>query len=387
MAQQQPTAQYTVVQQQEVPQATSAQQAATVQAMAYEMAEAMAESKVARLKAGWKAEWLDWQRSEEAAWAERLRSREAARAAELEEAFRGRESERQAAVARSQAEYSKVEAKLRATLGEVEARERRLQTAEEGLKQTHASKLSELQLLQRRVREEAKHQVEMERQRREVVERQLKQAEEALERGRMRTAEVEEDFEKFRRATRKVPEVNLRAELAQVMGEKAEAEARVEKERSAKQAALLEKETFRAHVHQLARALKREQDKATASARQEAEALRLEYLGKEERFVLDGDRAALKTIKEELDLLRGHAKAPHPSQQQQQQVHSSDATHVVGEASSSVQSMPVRGEDDAARLRREKEELLRTGQYRSGDIMIEQLNKAIAEAETRLYGD
>ena len=357
--------------------------------MVYEMAEAMAESKVTRLKAGWGAEWLDWQRSEEAAWAERLRTREAARAAELEEAFRGRESERQAAVARSQAEYSKVEAKLRATLGEVEARERRLQTAEEALKQTHASKLSELQLLQRRVREEAKHQVEMERQRREVVERQLKQCEEALERGRIRTAEVEEDFEKFRRANRKGPEVNLRAELAQVMGEKAEAEARVEKERAAKQAALLEKETFRAHVHQLARALKREQDKATASARQEAEALRLEYLGKEERFVLDGDRAALRTIKEELDLLRGYAKAPparHHHQPQATTQHSSDASNGMGNASTSAPSQPVSGEDDAARLRREKEELLRTGQYHSGDIMIEQLNKAIAEAETRLYG-
>ena len=45
----------------------------------------------------------------------------------------------------------------------------------------------------------------------------------------------------------------MRADLARLQGEKAEAEARVERERSEKNKALLEKEQFRAHVHHLAR--------------------------------------------------------------------------------------------------------------------------------------
>ena len=48
----------------------------------------------------------------------------------------------------------------------------------------------------------------------------------------------------------------MRADLARLQGEKAEAEARVERERSEKNKALLEKEQFRAHVHHLARALR-----------------------------------------------------------------------------------------------------------------------------------
>ena len=46
----------------------------------------------------------------------------------------------------------------------------------------------------------------------------------------------------------------MRADLARLQGEKAEAEARVAAERSEKNKALLEKEQFRAHVHHLARA-------------------------------------------------------------------------------------------------------------------------------------
>lgn len=52
-----------------------------------------------------------------------------------------------------------LEGKLRKALSEVEARERQLKAREESWKSDHAQKLSELQLLQRRLREETKHQV------------------------------------------------------------------------------------------------------------------------------------------------------------------------------------------------------------------------------------
>lgn len=52
-----------------------------------------------------------------------------------------------------------LEGKLRKALAEVEARERALKAREESWRSEHAQKLSELQLLQRRLREESKHQV------------------------------------------------------------------------------------------------------------------------------------------------------------------------------------------------------------------------------------
>lgn len=46
------------------------------------------------------------------------------------------------------------------------------------------------------------------------------------------------------------------------------------------------------------------QERETTCARREMEQLRLEYLAREERFMLDGDRNELRTIKQELDELR-----------------------------------------------------------------------------------
>lgn len=53
-----------------------------------------------------------------------------------------------------------LEGKLRKALSEVEARERQLKAREESWRTAHAQKLSELQLLQRRLKEETKHQVQ-----------------------------------------------------------------------------------------------------------------------------------------------------------------------------------------------------------------------------------
>ena len=55
--------------------------------------------------------------------------------------------------------FWQLEGKLRKALSEVEARERQLKAREESWRSEHAQKISELQLLQRRLREETKHQV------------------------------------------------------------------------------------------------------------------------------------------------------------------------------------------------------------------------------------
>ena len=119
------------------------------------LAEQIAQTKFTSLK----LEWEQFQRREEAKWTDRLRQKESTRMRELDDAFQNREKDRAAVVSRTQAEYVRLEAKLRKALAEVEARERRLAAAEEKLKQQHAQKLSELQLLQRRLREDSRHQV------------------------------------------------------------------------------------------------------------------------------------------------------------------------------------------------------------------------------------
>ncbi len=90
---------------------------------------------------------------------------------------------------------------------------------------------------------------------------------------------------------------------------KAGLEAALERERSEKHKALLQREEFRAHIHKLGEALQRHQEKDAVAAKRELEQLRLDYLAREERFMLDGDREELQRIKHELECLKSSASA------------------------------------------------------------------------------
>jgi len=104
-----------------------------------------------------------------------------------------------------------------------------------------------------------------------------------------------------------MPESVLREEVARLKAQLAESRAESERERRIRSEAELEKEHFRAQMHRVALALKREREKSAAVARQELEQLRLEFLAREERYVLDGDRDELRTIRYELAKLRAQA--------------------------------------------------------------------------------
>ncbi|CAM9315454.1 unnamed protein product [Phaeothamnion confervicola] len=245
-------------------------------------------------------QWEDWRQRQEASWAEGLRAKDEA----LVQRWEQREAERHKAMQRAQSDYAKLEARLRKALAEVEVRERTLQSREEALKTDHAARLAELQLLQRRLREESRHQVELEKMRAAALEKQLATHKAALSSAETRLRSCEDEFDRYRQAQRRTPEAALRLELAQATAAAAAATAETEKERSEKHKALLEREECRAHVHRLAAALKRQQRKEASAARRQLEQMRLEYLAREQRFALDGDRGELRTIKRELDELR-----------------------------------------------------------------------------------
>ncbi|CBJ32316.1 centrosomal protein 120 [Ectocarpus siliculosus] len=267
-------------------------------AAAVEAKAARAEAEVDLERA--RVEWERWRVVEEAKFAKRLREKDEA----LEQKWEAREATRRRELSHAQADYSKLEGKLRKALSEVGARERQLKAREESWKTDHAQKLSELQLLQRRLREETKHQVDLERMKVKALEKQVASHAKSLEDARARAAATDEDLERFRQQQRRTPEGGLRQEVYRLGAAKAEAEAQIERERSLKNKALLEKEEYRANIHKLARALRHHQERETTCARREMEQLRLEYLAREERFMLDGDRNELRTIKQELDELR-----------------------------------------------------------------------------------
>ncbi|KAH8058211.1 hypothetical protein JL722_6063 [Aureococcus anophagefferens] len=159
-------------------------------------------------------------------------------------------------------------------------------------------------MLEKRLRDESKHSIEAEVRARKAVEKALSGARASLDRAEKRAVQADADFDRWRAAHRRTPEAELVARVAKAKAEAAEHKGRVERARAETAEAVAERERLRAHVHRLARALQRAKDDAADRARRDLDELKLEYKGKEERFVLDGDRKALGDIKAELDALR-----------------------------------------------------------------------------------
>ncbi len=90
-------------------------------------------------------------------------------------------------------------------------------------------------------------------------------------------------YEKLRNQVKGMSEMALKDEVSRYKTHYLDCKAELERERRVKAEAIAEKEHYRAQMHRLALALKRERDKSAAIARQDLEQLRLEYLAREER--------------------------------------------------------------------------------------------------------
>jgi hypothetical protein len=185
----------------------------------------------------------------------------------------------------------------------------------------------------------------------------------------------------------------------------------IEKEKRIKSEIELEKEYYRSQLQRVAMGLKREREKNNLIARQDLEQLRLEFLAREERYVLDGDRDELRTIREELSYLRmgkgegvegrrgegrggGEERRSHPSQPSPSV--SSQVTHQIpfklpgGKSDSSVpipsSSLPFHalvGTDHLHidRLKQMRNELLQSQLYDPSDPVIQEIDEAIYQQQ------
>ena len=149
-----------------------------------------------------------------------------------------------------------------------------------------AQKTDELQLLQRKIREEAKAKIDVESRRVTALQSQLRTVQESLVRAEKRAVDAERDYETYRQHVRSMPETSLREESGRLKAQVAELRGDVERERRLRAEVELEREHYRSQMHRIAVALKREREKSSAVARQDLEQLRLEFLAREERYIL-----------------------------------------------------------------------------------------------------
>src|SRR5690606_24783474 len=115
-----------------------------------------------------------------------------------------------------------------------ERRQRELKSAEEAMKMKHEQRMAEVQLFQKRARDEARAAVETEKGKVVALEERVKGLQEDLQRTDKRYMDVVQEFEQYRHAMRSHPEHKLREEMAQLRAQLADYHARLEREQSEK---------------------------------------------------------------------------------------------------------------------------------------------------------
>ena len=328
-------------------------------------------------------DWEGWRRAAENQWKEVLREREVELRRRLEAESSASLAQRADDLRRAHEEAGRLEVRLRAAIDSVERQKSQWSLKEEQSQMKLAQKAAELQLLQRRVRDEAKIRIETETRRADSLETQLKTMTDAFHMMEKRAKEAERDFENYRTQSRSSPENVLREEAARLRAQLAEVRTEIERERRLRSETELEKEHFRSQMHRLAVALKREREKNSAMARQELEQLRLEFLAREERYILDGDREELRNIRNELATMKsvayGGAIAPPPAP---------SAKHIPSPVmfddylTNKNTAMQQAAETPISILKRQLTDLMGTGRYGESDPVIIELQQAILRQET-----
>jgi hypothetical protein len=251
-------------------------------------------------------DWMRWQRATEHKWREQLREEEVGLRRKLEQENANNLHQRMDDLKRGQDEVARLEIRLKEKMSAVDKLSNKLELQEEKLKKDLASRSEDLQMLQRRVRDEAKIRVEAEARKAEGLEASITSLRQQLDAMERRAKDSERDFESYRHSLRQSPEHVLREEVARLKAVLGETRADLERERSKVSKLQLEEEHSKTLIHRLALELKREREKSSITARQDIEQLRLEFLAREERYMLDGDRNGLQDLRNMLAALRAN---------------------------------------------------------------------------------
>ena len=200
-----------------------------------------------------KRDWENWRRDAEGKWREQLRQREILLRKAMEEETQATLTAKSDDLRRAHEEAGRLEMRLRSTIHAVEKQKAGLILKEDQMNSKLAQKSSELQILERRIRDEARSKVDSETRRADGLTQQLTHLKESLERMEKRAKDAERDFESYRQQVRGLPETKLREEVARLRAQLAETRTEIERERRISGEKELEKEHFRAQMHRLVR--------------------------------------------------------------------------------------------------------------------------------------
>eukprot|EP01035_Chromulina_nebulosa_P019501 gene19501-25392_t len=139
-------------------------------------------------------------------------------------------------------------------------------------------------------------------------------------------------------------------------------------------------------MNRLAIGLKREREKNSIIARQDIEQLRLEFLAREERYVLDGDRDELRNIRNELSTLKYNLDKSNNLTPSNNHYTNDNKTNdnidlPTSEQKTSSPTTSIPNFNNITTIRQQIDELLATGLYVPEDDVIKELVNALHNAE------
>ena len=228
-------------------------------------------------------EWEKWRKLTENNWKENLYEKEQQLKKKLEMEISEKLINQVNDLKKAQIETGKLEIRLKNSINEIEKQKSLLLIKEEQIQNRLINKTTELQLLQKKIRDDSKNLINNEKIKSDNLEKQLKLMSESYNLLEKRYKEQEIEYDNYRIKIKKSTEYILLEENNKLKIELNNLKLIIEKEKNEKSNIILEKEHFRSQMQRIALALKNEREKSSIIARQEIEQLRLEFLAREER--------------------------------------------------------------------------------------------------------
>ena len=220
--------------------------------------------------------WEEWRHKEEMKWHNKMREQETAALKALDEQSKKMAAQNSKEMDAKKKEFENLEGRLRKALAEVEKRERRIRTVEASREAEYTTKMAEVELKQKLLKEESKHAAEIENAKLKAANERVAMAEKATAVAEERVRAIESNFDAFKKAHRESHEGSLQQEISTLKGELVAAESRINEAIQEKNEANFEKEQHRANVHKLAKALKKEKQKVQSMEEKERQQFLLE---------------------------------------------------------------------------------------------------------------
>lgn len=234
-----------------------------------------------------------------------MREQETAALKALDEQSKAQERQNSKEIDAKKKEFENLEGRLRKALAEVEKRERRIRTVEASREAEYTTKMAEVELKQKLLKEESKHATEIENAKLKAANERVAMAEKATALEEERVRAIESNFEAFKKAHRESHEGSLQQEISTLKGELVAAESRINRAIQEKNEANFEKEQHRANLHKLAKALKKEKAKVQAMEEKERQQFHLEK--KRHCLEMSNNREELNRITSQLQGLDTNA--------------------------------------------------------------------------------